>query len=139
MRSRLRLVDALPARCAVRTPVAAIKTIILLVVLPVGAACDHALSGEDDRRLDLLRQSFGDAYRFDSHDVYLTATVTADRSPSKQEAQQIVAQFWMNGSEVRRDSRLAYLNLYRSNGQFAFQAYLDPARWRVEFSRTEHY
>lgn len=106
------------------------------------AACFEGKTVEDELRLGVLKEKFGQTYSFRLEEpVYLRVQSTRDAKPDIQALFDIFAAFWLNpDGKPRRDSAYVYLNAYDRSGTWTLQLYWDPALGKIVSSKgREHY
>jgi hypothetical protein len=115
------------------------KTIACLVLCTLASnSCGSPSTQEDRTKLQELKATYGDRYRFEfqTGGLYLNTWSLVDKEPSKDEAKTIYKTFWFKDGQKRTDNiEYVYLNIFNKEGDFHW----DPKKNDFGFSDKPYY
>lgn len=118
-------------------------TLVCLVLCALTSnSCGSPSTQEDRTKLQELKATYGDRYRFEfqTGGLYLNTWSLVDKEPSKDEAKTIYKTFWFKDGQKRtNDIEYVYLNIFNKEGDFQFQVYWDPKKNDFGFSDKPYY
>ncbi len=116
--------------------------LILCIFLFLYIGCFRPPSETDNKRLNLLKNKYGDIFQFKLvDDLYLQVSLKKERERNENDLIEVYKLFFFESDENnrRRDTNFVYLNYYDFKGKFQYQLSYDMQTKKYVKEKTEFY